>query len=68
MNALLKRMKNLTDLSVRIAASLTRTDLSADLEPENEPGEEEEARPDADSPASEINLASGAANWIIRPE
>jgi hypothetical protein len=65
-DTLLRRMKNLAELSVRITASLTRTDLSADLEPEPEEGEE--ATPDPDSPAAEINLTSGAAKWIIRPE
>jgi hypothetical protein len=65
-DSLLGRMKNLTDLSVRITASLTRTDLSANLEPEPEEGEE--AAPDIDSPGGEINLTSGAAKWAIRPE
>jgi len=66
-DTLLGRMNNLANLSVRITASLTRTDLSADLEPEPETEEEEGATPDPDSPA-EINLTSGAAKWIIRPE
>lgn len=68
-DTLLGRMKNLAELSVRITASLTRTDLSADLEPgppETEEGEE--ATLDLDSPAAEINLTSGAAKWMIRPE
>jgi len=60
-------MKNLADLSVRITASLTRTDLSADIEAEPEAEEEEGTTPDPDSPA-EINLTSGAAKWTIRPE
>lgn len=64
-DTLLGRMKDLTELSVRITASLTRTNSSADLEPELEEGEE--ATPDSDSPA-EIYLTSGAAKWIIRPE
>lgn len=65
-DTLLGRMKDLSDLSVRIIASLTRTDLSVDLEPEPEEGGE--ATPEPDSPAAEINLISGAAKWIIRPE
>lgn len=65
-DTLLGRMKDLSDLSVRITASLTRTDLSIDLEPEPEEGEE--ATPEPDSPAAEINLTSGAAKWVIRPE
>lgn len=67
-DTLLGRMKNLAELSVRITASLTRADLSADLEPEPETEEEEEVTPDPNSPAVEINLASGVAKWIIRPE
>jgi len=65
-DTLLGRMKDLSELSVRITASLTRTDLSVDLEPEPEEGEE--ATPDPDSPVAEINLTSGAAKWVIRPE
>lgn len=61
---LLGRMKNLTDISVRITASLTRTDLPVGLEPE----EGEEATTDPESPAGGIGLTSGAARWIIRPE
>lgn len=61
-DTLLGRMKNLADISVRIAASLTRTDLPADLEPE-EGGEE---TTDPDPPTGEISLTSGAARWIIR--
>lgn len=61
-------MKNLAGLSVRITASLTRTDPSADLEPEPEAKEGEEETADLDSGASEINLTSGTAKWIIRPE
>lgn len=65
-DTLLGRMKNLTELPVRITASLTRTDLSTDFEPENEEGEE--TTPDPDSPTAEINLTSGTAKWVIRPE
>ena len=67
-DTLLGRMKDLSELSVRITASLTRTDLSGDLEPEPETEEGEEATPDPDSSAAEINLTSGAAKWMIRPE
>jgi len=65
-DTLLGRMKDLTELSVRITASLTRADLSA--EPEPEPEEVEGVTPDPDSLAAEINLTSGAAKWTIRPE
>lgn len=61
-------MRNLAELSVRISASLTRADLSADLEPEPEPEEGEEATPDYESLVTDINLTSGTAKWIIRPE
>ena len=67
-DTLLGRMKNLAELSVHIAASLTRTDSSADLEPELETEEGEEATPDLDSPAVGINLSTGATKWTIRPE
>lgn len=67
-DTLLGRMKNLTELSMRITASLTRTDLSADLGPEPETEEGEEMIPDPDSPTVEINPVSGAAKWMIRPE
>ena len=60
-DALLGRMKNLARLSAHIAASLTRTDLFG-------PEEGEETVTDPDPPAGEINLTSGAARWIIRPE
>jgi DNA mismatch repair ATPase MutS len=59
---LLGRMKDLAELSVRLSASLTRTD-SADPEPA-----EEEVTPDLDSPVNEVNLGSGAVKWDIRPE
>ena len=65
-DTLLGRMKDLTELSVRITASLTRVNLSS--EPESEPEEVEGATPDPDSPTTEINLTSGVARWIIRPE
>ena len=65
---LLGRMKNLTQLSVRITASLTRSGSSADLEPEPETEEGEEVTPDPDSLTAEINLTSGTAKWTIRPE
>jgi len=67
-DTLLGRMKNLAELSVRIAASLSRTDLSADSEPELETEEGEEATPNPDSPAVEISITYGAAKWMIRPE
>lgn len=60
---LLGRMKNLADLSLHITASLTRTDLSADLEPEE--GEEVTVNPD--SPTGGMNMAYGTARWIIWP-
>ena len=63
-DALLGRMKNLADLSVRITTSLTRTDLPADFEPEE--GEEETTDPDP--PVGEIGSTFGAARWIIRSE
>ncbi|KAF9650663.1 hypothetical protein BDM02DRAFT_3154693 [Thelephora ganbajun] len=65
-DTLLGRMKNLTELSVRITASLTRTDLSTDPEPEPEVGEE--VTSDLDSPTAGTNLSSGAAKWTIRPD
>jgi hypothetical protein len=52
----LGRMKDLAELSVRIAASLTRTDLFADLE--LEPERKGKRTPDPDSPSAEINLTS----------
>jgi len=67
-DTLLGRMKDLSELSVRITASLTRTDLSVDLEPEPETEEGREATPNPDSRAAELNLTSGAAKWMIRPE
>lgn len=67
-DTLLERMKDLSELSVRITASLTRTDLSADFEPEPETEEGEGATPDPNLPAAEINLTSGAAKWMIRSE
>ena len=67
-DTLLGRVKNLTVLSARIAASLTRTSLSADLEPEPETEEGEETAPDPDPSTVEVNPISGAAKWMIRPE
>ena len=67
-DTLLGRMKDLTALSAHIAASLTRTDLSADTEPETEPEEGEGATHDPDLLTTEINLTSGAVKWTIRPE
>ena len=61
-DALLRRMKDLTELSVRVSASLTRTDFA-----DPEPGEEE-ATPDLNLPVDEVNLASGVVKWVIRPE
>lgn len=61
-DALLRRMKDLTELSVRVSASLTRTDFA-----DPEPGEEE-VTPDLNSPVDEVNLASGVVKWVIRPE
>jgi DNA mismatch repair ATPase MutS len=63
-DTLLGRMKNLAEISMRITASLTRSDLPADLEPE----EGEEAVTEPDSPVVESSPTSGAARWIIRPE
>ena len=65
-DTLLGRMKDLTELSVHISASLTRADLSAEHEPE--PGEVEGVTSDPDSPTAEINSTSGVAKWTIRPE
>jgi len=67
-DTLLGRMKDLTALSVRITASLTRANLSAEPEPESEPEEGEGVTPDSGSLAAEINLTSGGAKWTIRPE
>lgn len=59
-------MEDLTKLSMRITASLTRADLSADLEPELE--EAEDATPDPDPVGPESNLTSGTSKWVVRPE
>lgn len=67
-DTLLGRAKNLAGLSTRIAASLTRTDSSADLEPEPETEEGKETTPDPDPPTVEMNPISGAVKWVIRPE
>lgn len=63
-DTLLGRMKNLADISIRITASLTRTDQPPDIEPE----EGEEATVDPEPPAGENSLTSGFARWTIRPE